>query len=280
MAGCALPNLLHLLSESDSGRQAVVFLYFMEASRGISPELVTMENVSRLKDQDVFKEFIGTLRDAEYHIDNEIVNCEDYGIPQHRQRLVLLASKLGPVHLLSSSQFGAKRTTVRESIADLPPLQAGEVDRSDPLHQASALSELNRKRLEASKPGGTWRDWQMTLVADCHKKKTGKSYSSVYGRMSWEEPAPTVTTQFFGFGNGRFGHPQQDRAISLREGAILQSFPKSYEFVPSGQPIYKKSVGRLIGNAVPPETWRSHWPEYNLPCRVVDENSKKNRHWC
>jgi len=93
----------------------------------------------------------------------------------------------------------------------------------------------------------------MTLVADCHKKKTGKSYSSVYGRMSWEEPAPTVTTQFFGFGNGRFGHPQQDRAISLREGAILQSFPKSYEFVPSGQPIYKKSVGRLIGNAVPPK---------------------------
>jgi DNA (cytosine-5)-methyltransferase 1 len=69
--------------------------------------------------------------------------------------------------------------------------------------------------------------------------------------MRWDDPAPTVTTQFFGFGNGRFGHPEQDRAISLREGAILQSFPKTYQFVKPGQPIYFKTLGRLIGNAVP-----------------------------
>jgi len=180
------------------------------------------------------------------------VNCEDYGIPQHRQRLVLLASRLGPIRLLSPSELGGDRTTVRQSIADLPPLRAGERDRTDLLHQASILSELNRKRIEASKPGGTWRDWERKLVADCHKKRTGKTYPSVYGRMQWDEPAPTITTQFFGFGNGRFGHPEQDRAISLREGAILQSFPKDYEFVPPGDPIHKKSVGRLIGNAVPP----------------------------
>jgi DNA (cytosine-5)-methyltransferase 1 len=90
------------------------------------------------------------------------------------------------------------------------------------------------------------------LVADCHKKSSGKTYPSVYGRMTWDDPAPTMTTQFFGFGNGRFGHPEQDRAISLREGAILQSFPQDYEFVRPGEQVCQKSIGRLIGNAVPP----------------------------
>ena len=88
-------------------------------------------------------------------------------------------------------------------------------------------------------------------MADCHKRVTGRTYPSVYGRMSWDEPAPTVTTQFYGFGNGRFGHPEQDRAISLREGAILQSFPNGYVFARKNEPIRKKTVGRLIGNAVP-----------------------------
>ena len=163
----------------------------------------------------------------------------------------MLASRLGPIRLLSSSELGATRSTVRDSIADLPPLKAGEMDEDDPLHQTSTLSSINMKRIEASRPGGTLRDWKATLVADCHKKISGKTYASVYGRMCWDEPAPTITTQFFGFGNGRFGHPEQNRAISLREGAILQSFPKNYMFTPPGEPIHKKSVGRLIGNAVP-----------------------------
>jgi DNA (cytosine-5)-methyltransferase 1 len=217
-----------------------------------SPELVTMENVPRLRDQGVFKEFLTTLHEAGYIVSHGVVNCAEYGIPQHRHRLVLLASRLGSISLLSPSEFGARPTTVREIIADLPPLKAGEMYGDDPLHQTSALSRTNLKRMEASRPGGTWRDWEKALVAACHKKRTGKTYPSVYGRMRWDEPAPTITTQFFGFGNGRFGHPEQDRAISLREGAILQSFPMDYEFVPPGKPIYKKSLGRLIGNAVPP----------------------------
>lgn len=121
----------------------------------------------------------------------------------------------------------------------------------DPLHQTATLSPTNLLRIRASKPGGTWRDWDPELVATCHRKRSGKTYPSVYGRMSWDEPAPTVTTQFFGFGNGRFGHPEQDRAISLREGAILQSFPKNYRFVKPGEPIHFSILGRLIGNAVP-----------------------------
>jgi DNA (cytosine-5)-methyltransferase 1 len=107
------------------------------------------------------------------------------------------------------------------------------------------------KRIKASRAGGSWKDWNANLIADCHRRETGESYPGVYGRMSWDEPSPTMTTQFYGFGSGRFGHPEQDRALSLREGAILQTFPDDYEFVPPGKAIKKTTVGRLIGNAVP-----------------------------
>ncbi len=225
--------------------------YFSKLAIELSPELVTMENVPGLEGQDVFKEFVEKLREADYFVTYEVVNCVNYGIPQRRHRLVLLASKFGQIRLLTPSEFGASRRTVRDEISSLPPLKAGETDKSDPLHQASVLSDTNLLRIKSSRPGGTWRDWQESLVADCHKKITGRTYPSVYGRMCWDEPSPTITTQFFGFGNGRFGHPDQDRAISLREGAMLQGFPKNYLFYPQDKPIYKKSVGRLIGNAVP-----------------------------
>src|SRR3546814_999135 len=97
------------------------------------------------------------------------------------------------------------------------------------------------RRSQASKPGGTWRDWDEALRVDCHRQESGRYYSSVYGRMAWDEPAPTLTTQFFGFGNGRFGHPEQDRAISLREGALLQGFPEDWTFAPEGTPISRQS---------------------------------------
>jgi DNA (cytosine-5)-methyltransferase 1 len=139
----------------------------------------------------------------------------------------------------------------------LPPIEAGEADSKDMLHLASTLSDKNLERIRASKPGGTWRDWPHHLLADCHKVDSGKTYPSVYGRMEWDKPAPTITTQSYGFGNGRFGHPEQDRAISLREAAILQGFPKSYKFVPPGEVIHFKRVGRLIGNAVPVELGRA-----------------------
>ncbi|MFM7788340.1 MAG: DNA cytosine methyltransferase, partial [Microcystis panniformis] len=79
----------------------------------------------------------------------------------------------------------------------------------------------------------------------------GKTYPSVYGRMEWEQPSPTITTQFFGYGNGRFGHPEQDRAISLREAALLQTFPQNYQFLSPNEPVVFDRIGRLIGNAVP-----------------------------
>ena len=122
---------------------------------------------------------------------------------------------------------------------------------SDRMHAAASLSEINLARIRLSRPGGSWRDWPDDLVASCHKLPSGKTYPSVYGRMEWDKPSPTLTTLCYGFGNGRFGHPEQDRAISLREAAILQSFPESYRFVPDDSPVQFRIIGRLLGNAVP-----------------------------
>lgn len=224
---------------------------FSKLIQDIDPELVTMENVPGLTKQRVFADFVRRLEKAGFYVNYQVVNCAEYGIPQTRHRLVLLASKLGPVNLLAPEQTRVGSRSVREAIGRLPRIEAGEAHRKDPLHTSAILSELNLRRIKASKPGGTWRDWDRRLIADCHKKTTGKTYPSVYGRMSWDEPAPTITTQFFGYGNGRFGHPEQNRAISLREGAILQSFPPDYAFTGPGEEVFREPVGRLIGNAVP-----------------------------
>ena len=107
------------------------------------------------------------------------------------------------------------------------------------------------KGIKASKPGGTWRDWPDGLVANCHRKRSGKSYRNVYGRMIWDAPAPTITTGCFSFGRGRYGHPVQNRVLSLREAAMLQTFPADYQFVAAEDPVSFERIGRQIGNAVP-----------------------------
>lgn len=214
----------------------------------VRPTFVTMENVPPLMKQEIFRQFVAALEEAGYHVDFEVINGRDIGLPQRRQRLVLVASILGPIKL---PQVCKPKVTVRDTIADLPRIAAGKADATDPLHVSASLSATNLKRIRHSKPGGTWRDWPEDLVAPCHTRDTGTTYPSVYGRMEWDEPAPTMTTQCYGFGNGRFGHPEQDRAISLREAAMLQSFPKDYAFVPPGKPINFSTLGRLIGNAVP-----------------------------
>jgi DNA (cytosine-5)-methyltransferase 1 len=221
----------------------------------LEPEIVSMENVPQLRYHSIFREFLGVLKSEGYHFakdpDKSVVYCPDYGIPQHRSRLVVLASRLGSIELIKPTHCAADYRTVRDALSRLPTLEAGGRTGRDPLHRASALSELNLRRIKNSKPGGTWRDWPEELVADCHKSETGETYASVYGRMKWDQPSPTITTQFFGFGNGRFGHPEQDRALSLREGAILQSFPRGYAFVKPRETFCFRDVGRMIGNAVP-----------------------------
>ena len=229
-----------------------LLLEFARLVEETTPDLVTMENVPQLAGKDVFQKFVQRLEVAGYYRpDWRVVKCEDYGLPQHRHRLVLLASRLGPIRVLSPEEYAAPKRTVRDAIGSLPRLMAGSTCTTDPLHSACGLSPLNMARIKASRPGGTWYDWPDSLRSPCHKKSTGRTYMNVYGRMEWDQPSPTMTTQFIGFGTGRFGHPEQDRALSLREGALLQSFPKDYEFTAPGEPVDLYPVARMIGNAVP-----------------------------
>lgn len=221
------------------------------------PDIVSMENVPNLIHEDVFKDFVNELETNGYFIDYSIVYCPDYGVPQHRKRLVLLASRLGAINLIPPIYNEANYLSVRDAIANLPPIAAGEICETDILHRSGSLSVLNLRRIQQSIPGGTWREWDEELKLDCHTKDSGRTFPSVYGRMEWDKPSPTITTQFYGYGNGRFGHPEQNRAISLREGAILQSFPDDYIFVDDEHPAKKRELGTHIGNAVPVELGRA-----------------------
>lgn len=237
--------------ENDRDGRWQLLQVFGQIVRDARPELVTMENVPDLRKHQVYRDFIEIMAGSGYEVSENIVECETYGIPQKRRRLVVLASRLGPIGLVSPGEFGARPRTVRDTIAELPPIRHGERDTTDPLHRSSSLSTINLKRIRASLPGGSWQDWNDHLVAPCHVREKGKGYRSVYGRMEWDRPAPTITTQSFGFGSGRFGHPEQDRALSLREAALLQTFPRDYAFAPPNTDIAMKTMGRLIGNAVP-----------------------------
>lgn len=222
--------------------------------RDTKPEIVTMENVPAILKHRVFEDFVTTLKRRRYHVWYDVVDCSAYGVPQSRKRTVLLASKHGPITLIEKTH--KKPKTVKQAIGRLRSIEAGEQSPRDKMHRAATLSPINLKRIRASKPGGTWRDWPKHLVAECHKRDGGRSFPSVYGRMEWDKVAPTMTTQCYGFGNGRFGHPEQDRAISLREAAILQGFPRNYKFIPPEQEAECRNLGRLIGNAVPVDLGR------------------------
>ena len=224
---------------------------FGEITTGLLPDIVTMENVPQLREREVFERFLTVLDEADYVTTHVVVRCAKYGVPQTRRRLVLLASRLGPIDLEPPTHSDGQYVTARETIEHLGPIEAGGTPGDDLLHISSGLSARNMERLRHSRPGGTWRDWSAELRADCHLKESGRTFPGVYGRMMWDEPAPTITTQFHGYGNGRFGHPEQDRAISLREGALLQTFPEEYSFVPGDSPVRIAPLARLIGNAVP-----------------------------
>ena len=251
LAGCAPCQPFSTYTRGSSAHPWQLLDTFGEAVLALQPEVVTMENVPRLTAHSVFAKFVSYLDRAGYHRSHSVVRCVDYGVPQTRSRLVLLASKLGDIQLEPPTCEDRGLATVRDTIEHLDRLAAGETSASDALHKASGLSPRNLDRIRSSTPGGTWRDWDETLRSACHARETGTTYPSVYGRMQWDHPAPTITTQFHGFGNGRFGHPEQNRAISLREGALLQTFPEDYSFVPEGDTVATSPIARLIGNAVP-----------------------------
>ena len=278
LVGCAPCQPFSTYSQARIDPKWVLLSQFSRLIDEAKPDIVSMENVPRLMEfheGKVFQQFVDRLEESGYTCSYKIVFCPDYGIPQKRSRLVLMASKWGKIDFEEPSHKSSEYRTVSDTIGHLPKIKAGQQNIEDPMHFASELSPLNMKRMKVAKPGGTWRDWPKDLVAACHNKKSGKTYPGVYGRMKAEEPSPTMTTQFYGFGNGRFGHPSQHRAISLREGALLQTFPEEYEFVAPSSPIQFKKLGRMIGNAVPVDLGRMIARSIKIHLSQVEQASIK-----
>lgn len=238
-------------TKRENDKRYDLLLEFGRLIEETQPDIVSMENVPKIRNTTVFEKFLETLKTNGYKVDYKVVYCPDYGIPQNRRRFLLLAAKSGNIKLLDKTHSKENYVTVRETIGNLPKIESGQICPTDILHQTAKLSEINLKRIKLSKPGGSWKDWPEELRCECHKKDSGQTYSSVYGRMEWDKISPTMTTQFYCYGTGRYGHPEQDRALTLREGALIQTFPMNYQFTEPNTPFSLKEIAREIGNAVP-----------------------------
>jgi len=216
------------------------------------PDYVFVENVpgiQRVVGNSTLSRFKTSLETSGYHVTVDIVESQKYGVPQRRRRLVLLASKYTEIDLPDPTHGPAldkTYSTVRNCIGHLPPIEAGEIHPVVPNHRAAKLSPLNLKRIKATPPGGSRADWPEKLHLACHKRNGYSGHTDVYGRMKWDGTATGLTTRCISLSNGRYGHPEQHRAISVREAASLQTFPEDFEFFGS-----LNSQARQIGNAVP-----------------------------
>jgi DNA (cytosine-5)-methyltransferase 1 len=214
------------------------------------PDFVVVENVpgmQKVEAKGPLLFFVSAIREAGYNVSLETLAASDFGVPQTRRRLVLVAA-LGATAEMPKPTHGQGRiptSTVRDWVQGLPAIAAGEVDPDDPDHAAMALSDLNLRRILATPEGGSRESWNDDLLLDCHQDHRG--HSDVYGRLAWDKLASAMTTRCLSYSNGRYGHPEQPRAISLREAALLQTFPPTFRF--SGT---LTSRGRQVGNAVPP----------------------------
>lgn len=221
-----------------------------------NPGYVVVENVPgvlRRKRESGLSSFIQVLKKNGFKVHFDVHEVSEYGVPQHRKRFTLIANRVSSEELFPVPLKGRK-VTVRDVLGEkngFPKVSHGHQDKTEYLHTVAGLKQINLDRLAITpKDGGTRLSYvnNEKLAPKCHIGKTN-GFNDVYGRMWWDRPSPTITTKFFSLSNGRFGHPEEDRAISLREGAVLQSFPKKYVFKTNS--IAK--TARMIGNAVPPK---------------------------
>ena len=223
-------------------------LEYVRLLKDIRPKFFIMENVGGIlsvRGQPYVKALFEDMGAAGYSIQQKKLTASDYGVPQDRKRVIIVGE------LTNGNQAAFKypephnepKKTVREAISDLMSKTEADV----PNHKADKLSAMNLKRIQAITEGQGQDSLPDELQLECHKKNNGHRHLDTYGRMAWDQPSPTITARFDSFSRGRFGHPVLDRTITLREGARLQTFPDSFEFVGS-----KVEVARQIGNAVPP----------------------------
>lgn len=262
LAACApcQPFSMHIKNHRYDRRKSLlldVIRIIDELSR--KPDFLLLENVPRIAKIDngkILKSFFKRIDRYGYNYTAEVVDAKDYGIPQTRKRFIMLGVRK---ELFNSPVSFPPKThgksllpykTVRETINYLPHLRAGQRHDTVPNHECAGLTEINLKRLKfVPKNGGSRTSWPKDLILDCHKDHNG--HKDVYGRMRWDAPSPTLTCKCVSISNGRFGHPSQLRAISLREAASLQTFPDDYEFFGMF-----RNMAAQIGNAVPVELAR------------------------
>lgn len=229
---------------------------FQEFVLYYKPGFVFIENVPGLntKAGSPLHKFKKALKAEGYVFDQKVVNAKYFGVAQNRRRFVLIASRLAKsISLPKQEKDSGKIVTLKKAIGNyevFPKIRAGHKDQTEFLHTAAGLSELNLMRLKKTpKNGGSRKAWQndQKLQLQCYKHHDG--HHDVYGRLFWNRPSPTITTRFIHTSTGRYSHPEQDRALSLREGATLQSFPINYKFYSGSQ----GTIATMIGNAVPPK---------------------------
>ena len=240
------------IGEDSDSRNELVLLYGRLINE-VRPMFFIMENVSGIqgkRGKAILAELIRETESIGYHVHKQLVDAGDFGVPQRRKRMVLVGERadIGSTYMFPNPT-GEKRT-VRETIEFLPsPPEDGKPHPNFPLHRRDRLSEINLRRINALQQGQGRDFLPEDLLADCHKVDSAViGHRNVYGRMSWDDVAPTITARFDSFTRGLFGHPTQPRSISLCEGALLQTFPLDYNFKGS-----KIEIARQIGNAVPPK---------------------------
>jgi DNA (cytosine-5)-methyltransferase 1 len=208
------------------------------------------------KKEKILDDFLNFLDSESYVHDHGIIDANHYGVPQSRKRYLLTATRVSDDIRIPEEKYD-KNPTVRNYIGvhnGFDAVADGHKDKTNFMHTTALLLEKNKKRIRKTpNDGGTRLSWKddPELQINAYRGKDN-IFRDVYGRMFWDKPAPTITTRFNSLSNGRFGHPEESRAISLREGATLQTFPKTYIFRGSSE----ASLARLIGNAVPPELAR------------------------
>jgi DNA (cytosine-5)-methyltransferase 1 len=231
-------------------RNDLVFEY-LRLVKNLLPKTVMMENVPALADNRRMKVFKNELSALGYDLNGTplILNTADYGVPQRRRRMILLCSRVGKIELPEKTKA---KVTVQDMIGDLVrPGKSG-----DPLHdlEENRTPKIREMISKIPKNGGSRMDLPKKYHLPCHKKYPA-GFKDVYGRMKWENVAPTITGGCISPSKGRFLHPSQNRSITLREAALLQSFPKNYFFSLNKG---RQGVALMIGNALPPTFIKQH----------------------
>lgn len=219
-------------------------LEYLRLVEELQPLTIMMENVPGLIDYDLFKQVFARLKELGYNPKVEVVNVKDYGVPQKRRRMIMVGSLLGNINVAKPT---GQKVTVKDVIGSLKSVQ----ETNDPVHQivASHTPKVMERIILTPKDGGSWKDLPKQYQLKCH---TGKNvgFNDVYGRLRWNDYSTTITGGCLNPSKGRFLHPEEDRCITAREAALLQSFPKDYKFPTN---ISKTALALLIGNALPPK---------------------------